>query len=403
MVNKLNPLFINALPLLRKIEESGFEAYFVGGAVRDYLLKRSIHDVDIASSATPEEIKEIFPNTVDIGIEHGTVLVLYQGSSYEITTFRAEAEYKDYRRPDEVFFIRSLVADLKRRDFTMNAMAMNKEGEIIDPFGGKQAILDKKIVTVGEAKERFSEDALRILRAVRFVSQLDFTLDSNCAKALKEMGSLLNHIAVERKTAEFEKILAGKNRINAIHLLCSTSLDQYLPILGQFKKRINTLTQFQCSDLDIEEMWALLLYVLEIGTEQVDQLLRSWKLPVKRIREIQSIYHWTSFRMQHDWCSKSLYDAGKDMVVHAQKLVNVIQQQDPFESINKWIQLYEVLPIKNRAELQVTGKVLMELVNRPAGPWIKDCLEQIETEILDGRLQNEYVRIREWVVSCNLK
>lgn len=403
MVNKLNPLFINALPLLRTIEDSGFEVYFVGGAVRDYLLKRPIHDVDIASSATPEEIKGIFPNTVDIGIEHGTVLVLYQGSSYEITTFRAEAEYKDYRRPDEVFFIRSLVEDLKRRDFTMNAMAMNKEGEIIDPFGGKQAILDKKIVTVGEAKERFTEDALRMMRAVRFVSQLDFTLDPNCTKALKEMGSLLNHIAVERKTAEFEKLLAGKNRIHAIQLLCSTNLDQYLPKLNQLQKRIIALTQFQCTALDIEEMWALLLYVLEIGEEQVDQLLRSWKLPVKRIREIQSIYHWAIFRMQHEWCSKSLYDAGKDMVVHAQRLVNVLQHHDPFESINKWIQVYEVLPIKNRAELQITGKVLMEIVNRPAGPWIKEYLGQIEKEILEGRLQNDYMRIREWVVSCNLK
>src|SRR3954463_7544519 len=160
----MNEPFLSAIPIIKQLETSGFQAYFVGGSVRDYLLNRSICDVDIATSATPNEVKEIFSRTVDIGIEHGTVLVLFEDKSYEITTFRTEGEYQDYRRPKEVSFIRNLNDDLKRRDFTMNAIAMDLNGKIIDPYNGAAAIQNKVIETVGSANERFQEDALRIMR-----------------------------------------------------------------------------------------------------------------------------------------------------------------------------------------------------------------------------------------------
>ena len=133
--------------------------------------------MDIATSATPQEIKNIFPKTIDVGIEHGTVVVLWESETYEVTTFRSEGEYADFRRPSEVTFIRSLEEDLKRRDFTMNSIAMNRKGELIDPFLGIDAIHRKRIETVGSASERFHEDALRMMRAVRFVSQLSFTIE----------------------------------------------------------------------------------------------------------------------------------------------------------------------------------------------------------------------------------
>ncbi|MFL6560850.1 MAG: CCA tRNA nucleotidyltransferase, partial [Bacillus sp. (in: firmicutes)] len=123
--------FLAASPVLKKLEDAGFEAYFVGGSVRDFLLKREINDVDIATSATPDEVKRIFPKTVDIGIEHGTVLVLVNNGGYEITTFRTESDYRDYRRPKEVTFIRNLKEDLQRRDFTMNAIAMDRNRKLI--------------------------------------------------------------------------------------------------------------------------------------------------------------------------------------------------------------------------------------------------------------------------------
>src|SRR5699024_8631518 len=126
--------YIKARPIINKLEQAGFEAYFVGGSVRDILLHQKIHDVDIATSAFPAEVKAIFPKTIDIGIEHGTVLVLSEGEQYEITTFRTESTYQDFRRPDDVQFVRSLEEDLKRRDFTINALALNKKGTVIDLF-----------------------------------------------------------------------------------------------------------------------------------------------------------------------------------------------------------------------------------------------------------------------------
>lgn len=399
----MNPLFLQAIPLLEEIEAAGYEAYFVGGAVRDTLLHRPINDVDIATSATPDELKQIFPNTVDVGIEHGTILVLYNGGRFEITTFRAESAYKDHRRPDEVYFIRSLKEDLNRRDFTMNAIAMNKKGELSDPFHGQQAIVERRIETVGKAEERFSEDALRMMRAIRFVSQLSFSLDKSCIQALEKMGFLLEHIAVERKSAEFEKLLAGKNRINAVDLLCKLKLDQYLPGLKPLTTKISNLCQYQCEDLDIDELWVLLLYSVKIKAENIDRFLRNWKLPIKRIRKIQEMTQWVHHRFVEKWDSTSLYDAGKQMVTSSEKVYKVINQQDNGPDIYELLVRYDALPIKSRSELEVSGKDLMTILDRQAGPWIKEVLRTIELAILNEDLENKREIIREWVLSCNLK
>ncbi|MCL2858873.1 MAG: CCA tRNA nucleotidyltransferase, partial [Streptococcaceae bacterium] len=174
--------FVQALSVLEKIKSAGYEAYFVGGSVRDALLNRQIHDVDIASSAYPEEIKQIFPYTIDVGIEHGTILVLMgkeQSDQYEVTTFRTESTYTDYRRPDAVDFVRDLGEDLKRRDFTINAFAMDTDGTIIDQFDGLTDLKEKCIRAVGQATDRFNEDALRIMRAMRFSASLDFDIEKH--------------------------------------------------------------------------------------------------------------------------------------------------------------------------------------------------------------------------------
>lgn len=399
----MNAIFKKAIPLIEKIEQAGYEAYFVGGSVRDYLINRSINDVDIATSATPQEIKQLFQQTVDIGIEHGTVMVIFNGIPYEITTFRTESEYKDFRKPEKVQFVRSLTDDLQRRDFTMNAIAMDRKGEVIDPFGGRQAILDRKITAVGEAEERFSEDALRMMRAIRFVSQLSFRLDHSCYDALIKLGPLLNFIAVERKTAEFEKLLIGKDRVEAVNLLINTKLVHFLPGLAPFEIALKRMTDYPCQELELEEMWVLLLCCLKLPMTEVGRFLNQWKLPVKKIREIQAIYQWTQFRMEHEWSKMEIFEAGKGNMVHAQRLVNVLLDKETNESIGQCLKRYENLPIKSRREVAFTGTDLMELLNRQAGPWIKEYLSLIEKTILEGQLVNQPEKIREWVLECNLK
>jgi tRNA nucleotidyltransferase (CCA-adding enzyme) len=393
--------FLTAVPVLERLEAAGFEAYFVGGSVRDFLLNKEINDVDIATSATPDEVKQIFSKTVDIGIEHGTVLVLYQNQGYEITTFRSEAEYENFRRPKEVAFIRSLSEDLQRRDFTMNAIAMDKGGDLIDPFQGKLAILNQVIQTVGNAENRFQEDALRMMRAVRFVSQLSFKIEEATLTALIEMVHLLEHIAVERKQTEFEKLLSGVNRKQALELILQTNIYHYLPGLLNQEEAIKLLLEYELERLNTREMWALLIFCLKIEKKEVEEFLRGWRIPLKEIREIQLILHYLNKRFITNWSTYDLYTATKDIFVSSEILYLVISGIDGNETIQHYIRLYEGLPIKERSEMALTGTDLMAWFNKSGGPWVKELLLKAEQAILDGRVTNNKKIIKEWLMECN--
>ena len=165
----------NVNKIIHVLEEHGFQAYAVGGCIRDSLLGRTPHDWDITTSALPEQVKALFKKTVDTGIQHGTVTILLDGEGYEVTTYRLDGEYEDSRHPKEVTFTSLLSEDLKRRDFTVNAMAYNEKDGLVDLFGGQKDMEEKVIRCVGDPLERFTEDALRILRAVRFAAQLGFS------------------------------------------------------------------------------------------------------------------------------------------------------------------------------------------------------------------------------------
>ncbi len=398
----MNPIFSKAIPLLEKIEKAGFEAYFVGGCVRDFILGKEIADVDIATSATPYEIKAIFPKTIDVGIEHGTVVVLFGKETYELTTFRSDGEYTDFRRPSDVKFIRSLEEDLKRRDFTMNSMAMDKKGQIIDPFNGQEAIKNKMIETVGSAIVRFHEDALRMMRAVRFVSQLSFSIELNTSMALKEHASLLEKVSIERKTVEFEKLLNGINRKMAFQLLLDTNLFLYLPGLLAHEKELRKLADFDYDHLSTVEIWSLLLHLIDLKLNEVEAFLRQWKLPIKRIKQIKSIVGWLDFRLQEDWSKESLYEAGIEKVQHVEKLYNVLHHQKMNQSIPKLMDQYDHLIIKSREELAVSGLDLMQWNSQKGGPWVKEQLSLIEKAVLKGEISNQKITIREWLSKCNL-
>ena len=193
----------------RTLWQAGFEAYPVGGCVRDLLLARTPQDWDICTSALPQQVQSIFPHTVPTGIHYGTVTVVLDGQGLEVTTFRCEGGYRDGRRPDAVSFVSSLTDDLSRRDFTVNAMALAPDGAVIDPFGG-QADLERRVIRcVGAPMQRFQEDRLRMFRAIRFAAQLDFTLDLELFHALKELGPQPHHLPPERIRPEVEKTLCA--------------------------------------------------------------------------------------------------------------------------------------------------------------------------------------------------
>lgn len=193
--------------IIETLEANGYEAFAVGGCVRDTLLLRVPGDWDITTSAKPEEVKSLFSHTIDTGIQHGTVTVMKNHVGYEVTTYRIDGEYEDARHPKEVIFTANLVEDLKRRDFTINAMAYNDRAGIVDEFDGIQDLEDKVIRCVGNPLERFSEDALRMLRAVRFAAQLGFTIDEATKAAIKELAPTLAKVSKERIAVELVKIL----------------------------------------------------------------------------------------------------------------------------------------------------------------------------------------------------
>ena len=239
--------------IIDKIYENNYEAYIVGGCVRDAILGFEPNDYDITTSATPKVIKEIFRDfkCIDIGIEHGTVSVVIDDDIYEITTYRIEGEYKDHRRPENVDFTSKLEEDLKRRDFTINAMAYNEKEGLIDLFGGNIDIENKIIKTVGNPYNRFNEDGLRMIRAIRFSSKLNFKIEDSTLLAIYDNAQIIKNISLERITDEFNKIILSNKPENVIYLF-KTKLLNYLNIsseedenkIAELYKKISILNKF---------------------------------------------------------------------------------------------------------------------------------------------------------------
>lgn len=225
------------LKIIHKLEQAGYKAYFVGGCVRDIFLNKKPDDIDIATSAKPDEIENIFDKTIPTGKKFGTITVVMDNKAYEVTTFRTDGKYNDCRRPDEVTFTSDIQEDLSRRDFTINAMAIDKEGNVIDPFGGHNDIALKIIRCVGSPDKRFKEDALRMMRAVRFASTLGFRIETNTVKSIKENAKLINKVSIERIRNEFNKLILSNNPGYGINLMVKTGLMKYiipefLPCIG---------------------------------------------------------------------------------------------------------------------------------------------------------------------------
>ncbi|MFS0863376.1 CCA tRNA nucleotidyltransferase [Fredinandcohnia sp. 179-A 10B2 NHS] len=391
--------FLKAKPILKKLHDNGYDAFFVGGSVRDFLMGRQIGDIDIATSALPEVIMKLFPKTVDVGAVHGTVIVLYENEQYEVTTFRTEDDYNDFRRPSQVQFVKSLYEDLKRRDFTMNAIAMSVDGEIIDPFGGTDSIKNRLIKTVGNPLERFSEDALRMMRAIRFVSQLSFSLCEETKLAITENASLLRKISIERITIEFEKLLKGPNCQEAVPYLIETLLYKYLPGIDSYRESLKTFKSYKWDSLlNRSEYWTLVCYLLQVP--HITAFLRLWKLPNKVIDQtIQNLVCLSEVNSK-GWTSRLLYESGEECIHQVERIIDVIGGTIGVEAP---IDLYRRLPIKKRTDMNVTGQDLINWYEKKPGKWISELLEKIENAILNENIDNNKQKIKEWLFSCNLK
>lgn len=381
-VNLSHPEFQAAIPILQRIEAAGFEAYFVGGCVRDALLDLPIHDVDIATSAYPQEVKSIFKRTVDTGIKHGTVMVLDHGAGYEVTTFRTESTYQDFRRPDKVTFVRSLKEDQQRRDFTVNALAARHDGTIIDNYGGLADLKAHVLRAVGDPQARFHEDALRMMRGVRFESQLGFSLEKNTAAALAENAPLLQHIAVERIAAEFSRLLLGINRQAGLTSLIAAKLYEYCPELGgqgAALERLAALPQTQIHD--VATGWLLLAYELDVPAAP---LLRAWKQPKSLMKTVQVAQDVLTPILRGTVSPLALYTAGKTALPIALQAAELLQ---PGIDTHSLAERFAALPIHENDELAINGGDLIQAGVHP-GPALGATLRQLEAGVIAGKLKN---------------
>lgn len=386
--------FQEALPVLEKIKAAGFEAYFVGGSVRDALLQRPIHDVDIASSSYPEETKRIFDRTVDIGIEHGTVLVLENHREYEVTTFRTEDVYVDYRRPSKVSFVRSLEEDLKRRDFTINALALDENGQVIDLFHGLNDLEKQILRAVGTAAERFNEDALRIMRGFRFQAALDFDLEQDTFVAMKDCAPLLKKISVERIFIEFDKLLLAPFWRKGLEALLTSGAIEFLPDLKGSRAKLERLFALD-SDFRFsasEQAWAALLLALDV--QNVKGFLKKWKTSREFAKKVEDLVEIAAIRSERDFTKRDCYDYDIDLLLQAEELREAQGLSVGFSAIQN---LDASLTIHSKQEMVVNGGMLMREFGFEPGPKLGQILKELEYAIVDGHLPNELEAIYAYI------
>ncbi len=275
--------------IIDKLIGAGFSAYAVGGAVRDCLLGLDAHDFDITTSAEPGEVKALFQKTFDTGIKHGTVTVLEGGEAVEVTTFRADGEYLDNRKPESVTLVKDVREDLARRDFTVNALCYNKHEGLIDLFSGIDDLNNKIIRAIGNPEERFCEDALRILRAVRFSAQLGFEIEENTKNAIKECAHLVKNLSVERIAAEIDKILMSDR-------------PHHLKMLYDFGVLAHICPEMcDCFKTEQNTRW----HIYDVGTHSVEV-----------IKNCPKVLYLRYASLMHDWGkphTKGINDLGEDM------------------------------------------------------------------------------------------
>lgn len=365
----------NVKYILNELYKNGYEGYIVGGCVRDHLMGKEPHDYDITTSALPEEVKEIFPHTVDTGIQHGTVTVIIDKIGYEITTYRIDGEYKDNRHPEEVIFTDRLSGDLSRRDFTINAIAYNDVKGYVDLFGGIEDIKRKVIRGVGEPAKRFQEDALRMMRAVRFSAQLDFAIEENTLNALKENADLIKNISIERIREEFFKLILSDHNERLDILLNSGMTEHFLPEILDKKfdyGKINSLSR------DIVVRLAYIFYGIEWGN--VKKIMKRLRTDNKSMAAVTLISKYTDYEIT------DLYSMRKLVSLTGENIKRVIEVICAVKNCDSEMYFNMLEEVKNDCcslkDLAVSGNDLIEtgIRGRLVGEALNKALDYVMRE-----------------------
>lgn len=419
--------------IMTHLEEKGYEAYLVGGCVRDMQIGRVPSDYDITTNASPEEIEAAFSGerTLDIGRKHGTITVVRNGTGYEITTYRVDGKYSDHRRPDTVRFTRSLTEDLKRRDFTVNAMAMDLRGEIIGVAHSREDLTNGVIRAVGDPDRRFEEDALRILRGLRFAAQLTYTVEEETAASLHRNRNLLRDISAERIRAELDKILVAPNGVPILREF----RDVFAVVLPELEPGFDFDQQnpFHCYDVyehilhaveqtppDIVIRLAALFHDVGkpacfivkdgwghfyghegVSAEMADQAMRRLRYDNRTRQDVTELIrvHGTVFQLSEKYARRKLNQLGEAQLYRLIALERAdvsaqaeavrrdrIAQIDVFRGIVGNVLAEEAC--FGRKDLAVNGNDLRE-AGIPQGPEIGRILQKLLDAVIDGAIPND--------------
>lgn len=349
--------------ILYILNENGYEAYIVGGCVRDMILGRVPGDWDITTSAKPEETKKCFSHTYDTGIKHGTITALMGKESYEITTYRIEGEYTDCRHPDEVIFTRDIHEDLLRRDFTMNAIAYHPKEGFIDPFGGLKDIENKVIRGVGCPEERFREDALRMLRAVRFAAQLGFTVEDETWRALKDNASLITKISVERIREELQKLILS-DRPEKINFLAESGLTEHIsPALARMLKEYGNIIAGELAGAEKMPALRWALFLKRLGAKEAESLMKMLKFDTKTIKAVSAVISEEQNGVKTDRyeIKKTADRLGDEIYILFLKYSAAGSQTNADEALEIYEQIKSLGECINMKDLKINGSSLKEM------------------------------------------
>lgn len=419
--------------IITTLQSHGFEAYAVGGCVRDSILGREPEDWDITTSAAPQETKALFEKTFDTGIEHGTITVLLGKEGFEVTTYRIDGEYEDSRHPKEVQFTRSLSEDLLRRDFTINAMAYNEESGLVDIFGGMEDLEKKTIRCVGNAVERFSEDALRILRAVRFSAQLGFEIEDETRKAITQLAPTLANISAERIQVEIIKLLVSPHpeRMRAAYEMGITSV--ILPELDEMMKTeqetphhcytVGEHTIHALESIAADKVLRLTMLFHDMGkpakktvddagvahfkghapvSEQMARdIMHRLKFDNDTLRKVTKLVYYHDYRMPAEPKNvrRAMNKIGEELFPYYMQVRRAdtdaqsdFRKEEKYANLDGIERIYEEILEKNQCvslkDLAITGKDLIAAGVKP-GPQIGEILDELLKDVIEYPEHNE--------------
>ncbi len=382
--------------LMKKLNENGYECFIVGGAIRSMLLKKPVHDYDLTTNALPHETKQVFHefHTIDTGLQHGTVTVVSNHIPVEITTYRKETAYKDHRHPDQVIFTRTIQDDCARRDFTINALCYNQTTGLLDFFHGKEDLENQIIRCIGNPYERFDEDALRILRAIRFASQLNFSIEEETSKAILDTKDTLSYVSIERIQEEFTKYLEGEGFLPLFY--------PYRKVFSVFLSEINEIkdwdTMIQSFQNSIPNA-SVRLAILFSSFQDPKHTLKQFKYSNKEITTVmEMIQHKDSPITTRIEIKKLLKDLSCDFKLYLKfrEAMDLKCYESTYDIYQSILQNHECYSLK---QLEINGSDLVSLGYQ--GKQISETLNRLLNDVIEEKTPNSKQILLKQIKDCH--